>query len=139
MRYDEFKQKVERLSSRYRVTKTYNTIYLEYDGGAVGFIEDKMQFKFKNNFNESMPFSHKLYMLTAEYAMTPVGERTDEKLYVFPIWIDYAGDRYFIDHLFNSATSNINHALHADQEKIDAINRLFTFNLNDIKQEVSDD
>lgn len=90
MRYSEFKREVDALSSNYVVRKELANIFDEdiisvwYKEQPIMKISGTYQFVMQKFYlMDSTPFSHKLYMLAAELAMTPIEERNDpEKYYV---------------------------------------------------------
>lgn len=142
MRYDEFKEKVEALSSKYEVKDREDMsgrfVRVIYDGVVVLNIYKNAQFKMTNvGLTESFRFIHNLYMLAAELAMTPIEDREDEKIYAFPIWNGHIMPWYLNEQM--DTTPNVHDALKLTQCGIDDRNPEFTFDLNDIKQEVTDD
>ncbi|WP_338231018.1 hypothetical protein [Lactiplantibacillus paraxiangfangensis] len=143
MKYSEFKRKVEALSSKYqvRIEQTAFFTQVAYKGKGTIDISRTEQFDMRTGGSslESLPFSHKLYMLAAELAMTPIDERKSEKKYVFPIWTNFLGDTWYLMTDMNKTTRHKNKAMKFTQSEIDEYNKDFTFDLNTIKQEVKDD
>ncbi|BDZ30593.1 hypothetical protein RA086_05430 [Lactiplantibacillus sp. WILCCON 0030] len=128
------------LSKDYRIEPCDNeTTSIKYKGSPAFTISETTQFEFFSFIEESMPFSHKAYMAVSEYAMTPINERREAQKYVFPIWNNYGGERYFMGRCFYNVTKNIDEAFQASQEKIDGMNYLYAFDLNDIKEEVTNE
>ena len=95
MRKREFIKAVEALSKDYTVRQglfdvlpgildngAYAQLIIYYKRNQVVILNDDWQFSFSNTRSsrefERLPFSHKLWMLCAEYAMTPVSKRKDE-------------------------------------------------------------
>lgn len=139
MKYDEFKRKVEALSDKYEITKNHASVYLQHEGFVIGYVDNQSQFILSVDFKDSFPFSHKLYMLAAEYAMTPIKKRGDKKQYVIPIWTNFLGDTWYLMDDMSKTTRHKGKAMKLTQSKIDEYNKDFTFDLNTIKQEVKDD
>ncbi|AFU63168.1 hypothetical protein 8014-B2_00101 [Lactobacillus phage ATCC 8014-B2] len=84
MYYSEFKEEVEALSSKYSVggNDEFTVVFLHYS--PVISIEKHVQYRVKITDSvkhfEKLPFSHKLYMIAAELAQTPVKERTERDM-----------------------------------------------------------
>lgn len=87
MYYSEFKKEVESLSSKYSIggNDEFTVVFLYNKKSNIGAyspvisIEKRVQYRVKITDSvkhfEKLPFSHKLYMLAAELAQTPVKER----------------------------------------------------------------
>lgn len=88
MKYLEFKKAVEGLSKHYSVYTNGGHTAVDYRGHmilevpAAQFCVQTMA-TFENGyvarFRESLPYSHKLWMLASEYSMTPVNERKEHR------------------------------------------------------------
>lgn len=89
MKTSELTKLVKGLSKHYVVDKDGTLLYVNYKGNSVIRIHEKVQYSFvlldldTCRFHK-LPYSNKLYMLVAEYAMTPLDERLDspKKYYV---------------------------------------------------------
>lgn len=110
MYYSEFKKEVEALSSKYSIggNDEFTVVFLYNKNSNIGAyspvisIEKNVQYRVKitkavKHF-EKLPFSHKLYMLAAELAQTPVKERTPEGMKMV-----------VSEHAINKQLSNIEH------------------------------
>lgn len=110
MYYNEFKEEVESLSSKYSIggNDEFTVVFLynkkpNIDAySPVISIEKRVQYRVKITDSvkhfEKLPFSHKLYMLAAELAQTPVKERTPEGMQMV-----------VSEHAINKQLSNIKH------------------------------
>lgn len=88
MKYLEFKKAVEGLSKHYSVYRNCGSTAVDYRGRtilevpAAQFYVQTMA-TFENEyvacFRESLPYSHKLWMLASEFSMTPVKERKEHQ------------------------------------------------------------
>lgn len=83
MKYSEFKKQVEGLSSGYMVERDDSgDVGVCYKNVLILYVPGGVQFDFSSyELSDSMPFSHKLYMLAAELAMTPIEKRADTTRY----------------------------------------------------------
>ncbi|MFC6202593.1 hypothetical protein ACFP1L_12040 [Lactiplantibacillus nangangensis] len=80
MKTSEFKHRFEALDDNYKVSMTKNSVYLQYHGGVIGYIDREIRFGLGVNFSQSLPHLQELYMLATEFAGTLVEDR-DPKLY----------------------------------------------------------
>lgn len=107
MYYSEFKEEVEKLSSKYRVggNQSYVTVYylVGQHWQTVVSIAKNLQYSLEKHVASSkldkLPFGRKLYMLSSELAVTPVLER-DEGL-------KEAAERHKQEHVMDSLTRHI--------------------------------
>lgn len=85
MRYSEFKKAVEKLSIHYQVYETYAVykgVVVNYNLSDIFTIDSCRQYHIETHYGnklENLPYSHKLWMLAAEFAMTPIDQREDKK------------------------------------------------------------
>jgi hypothetical protein len=99
MKTSELTKLVKGLSKHYVVDKDGTLLYVNYKGNSVIRIHEKVQYSFvlldldTCRFHK-LPYSNKLYMLVAEYAMTPLDERLDspKKYYVK---VPHTDDSYY--------------------------------------------
>lgn len=86
MKYDEATKLIKGLSKKYSINNSYsNDFELYYKSSPVAWVDKQEQFNFDleranifaSGFNE-LPYSHKLWMILAELAMTPLDKRKDE-------------------------------------------------------------
>lgn len=91
MKYSEAKKAIEALSSKYSAYKDKYTNFFNvyYKNGEVAYVRTNERYSvtvwFENTF-EKLPFSNKLYMILSELAITPLGERAEEKKYYVKIF-----------------------------------------------------
>lgn len=88
MKYSEFKKAVEGLSKHYSVYRDCGSVDVDYKSHTVlkvpahQFMVLRME-TYKNGyidrFRESLPYSHRLWMLASEFSMTPVSERREHR------------------------------------------------------------
>ncbi|MCW3777917.1 hypothetical protein [Levilactobacillus namurensis] len=84
MKYNEFKKAVEGLSKHYEVKNRsgifQDSVLIEFKGKAVGTVHNgTFDMQIMDGFSLSIPYSKKLYMLMAEFSMTPVAERKEHR------------------------------------------------------------
>lgn len=102
MKYTEFEEEVKKLSDKYNVSvdkEDENTIYVGYKDKTILIIySDQFELNRVGYFDkfERLPFSHKLWMLASELAMTPYDERFDQKRYNVIIGKDRPTSPYMV-------------------------------------------
>lgn len=88
MKYSEFKEAVEGLSKHYSVYRDCGSVDVDYKSHTVlkvpahQFMVLRMEtYKdgYIDRFRESLPYSHRLWMLASEFSMTPIKERKDHR------------------------------------------------------------
>lgn len=88
MKYSEFKEAVEGLSKHYSVYRDCGSVDIDYKSHTVlkvpahQFMVLRMEtYKdgYIDRFRESLPYSHRLWMLASEFSMTPVSERREHR------------------------------------------------------------
>jgi len=98
----ELKKEIMKLSDNYSFAETTSSItgpklLVSYKGNTVLRIYKAIQYRYEVTIEQSdfyrLPFSNKLWMLVAEFAMTPVDKRFKENKYNVII----AHNHYFID------------------------------------------
>lgn len=142
MKFNEFRSRVEALNTHYKVAGSIGSLFVSvlYKNILIISIKEKEQFDILHNLKASLPFSQKVYMLAAEYAVTPIDERHEEKKY-------YLALKKSFPNVFIDADGNIMKCLlfespkhfQVTQNEIDQLNESFSFDLNDIKLAVKDD
>ncbi|VDG33350.1 hypothetical protein [Lactobacillus plantarum] [Lactiplantibacillus mudanjiangensis] len=141
MKFNEFKSAIESLSKHYEVTDFVESLAMvRYKHKPVLKVSEVDQFIFISELTNSLPFSHQAYMLAAEYAVTPIDERHEEKKY-------YLALKKSFPNVFIGADGNIMKCLlfesprrfQVTQNEIDQLNESFSFDLNDIKLAVGGD
>ena len=85
MKYDEATKLIQGLSKEYSVNNDDKSVFeLSYKYKPISWVDKQEQFNFGHmntlvpEFNK-LPYSHKLYMILAELAMTPLNERKEHK------------------------------------------------------------
>lgn len=142
MKFSELKSNIEELSNKYSVVAERERSLISYKEKNVIYISNIDQFIFISGIRESVPFSHKAYMLAAEYAMTPLNEREDEKRYYLPLKRTLSLANLFISNtgdVIRSPRFEKCEYLKVSQREIDSINGAFSFDLNELKVEVPND
>lgn len=89
MKISELVKSISKLSKHYTVDADEYVLDIAYKGHRLLRVHEKVQYSFEQ-FDSAIgelhkfPYSNKLYMLVAEYSMTPIEERDDnpEKYYV---------------------------------------------------------
>lgn len=83
MKYSEATKAIKNLSKKYSVLNDGDFYDILYNGSTVLDILKSGQYDFGMSIDESyfdsLPFSHKLWMIASELAMTPLNEREEHK------------------------------------------------------------
>ncbi|MBU9788756.1 hypothetical protein KOM07_04180 [Lentilactobacillus sp. G22-6] len=81
MKYSEATKLIKGLSKKYSINNDKSAFGIIYKSMPVTWVDNQQQFIFRvvdaSEFNE-LPYSHKLWMILAELAMTPLDKRKDE-------------------------------------------------------------
>lgn len=85
MKYSEATKAIQGLSKKYSINNDDNCYFdIIYKSKSIAWVNKQEQFDleraniFASGFNE-LPYSHKLWMILAELAMTPISEREEHK------------------------------------------------------------
>lgn len=84
MKYSEAIKAIQGLSKKYSINNDKSVFELIYKSKPIAWVDKREQFNFgRVNISASefskMPYSHKLWMILAELAMTPISEREEHK------------------------------------------------------------
>ena len=84
MKYDEAIKLIKGLSKEYSINNDKSVFELIYKSKPIAWVDKLEQFNFgRTNVLypefDKMPYSHKLWMILAELAMTPISEREEHK------------------------------------------------------------
>lgn len=83
MKYDEATKLIKGLSQKYSIDNNGKRYFeIIYKSKSIAWVDKLQQFNFGkvniSNFKfDKMPYSHKLWMILSELAMTPIGERNE--------------------------------------------------------------
>lgn len=84
MKYSEATELIKGLSKNYSINNSYSDDFqLSYQSKLIAWVDKQEQFHFErvtdldSEFDE-LPYSHRLWMILAELAMTPLDKRKDE-------------------------------------------------------------
>lgn len=98
MKYDEATKLIKGLSKKYTISNDGKSVFeLSYKHKFIAWVDKLQQFNFgrvnisASKFN-GLPYSHKLYMILAELAMTPLSERKEHQWNVIIGKCDYSSD-----------------------------------------------
>ena len=84
MKYNEATKLIQELSKKYSTNNGKSVFEFTYKSKPIAWVDKLEQFSFGRfnisdfGFNE-LPYSHKLWMILAELAMTPISEREEHK------------------------------------------------------------
>lgn len=104
MKYDEATKLIKGLSKKYSINNSYsNDFELYYKSSPIASVDKQEQFNFDleranifaSGFNE-LPYSHKLWMILAELAMTPLDKRKDEHKWNVIVGNDSSRDKSIV-------------------------------------------
>lgn len=83
MKYGEAIKAIQGLSKKYSINNDDKSIFeLIYKSKPIVWLDKQEQFNFRRTttmFFEALPYSHKLWMILSELAMTPISEREGHK------------------------------------------------------------
>ena len=83
MKYDEATELIKGLSKKYSINNNGKRYFeLIYKSKPIVWLDKQEQFNFRRTttmFFEALPYSHKLWMILSELAMTPISEREEHK------------------------------------------------------------
>ena len=83
MKYDEAAKLIKGLSKKYSINNNGKRYFeLIYKSKPIVWLDKQEQFNFRRTttmFFEALPYSHKLWMILSELAMTPLNEREEHK------------------------------------------------------------
>lgn len=85
MKYSEATKAIQGLSKKYSINNDKSIFVLSYKSKPIAWVDKLQQFNFgRANASapefDKMPYSHKLWMILAELAMTPLNEREEHKM-----------------------------------------------------------
>lgn len=129
MKYSEATKAIQGLSKKYLINDDYKSVFeLSYKYKSVAWVDKQEQFNFGRanrlqqlNFGranasasefDKLPYSHKLWMILAELAMTPLDKRKDEHKWNVIIGNDDRGNRSIV--AWEKSISNNGYALNID-------------------------
>jgi hypothetical protein len=98
MKTSEAIKKITGLSKHYTAYTRDSLFCVMYKGTSAILVSDYNEYSFgltdtPDNFHK-LPYSNKLYMILAEYAMTPIEERKDKSKKYY-VKVPYADDAYY--------------------------------------------
>lgn len=83
MKYSEATNLIKELSKKYSINSYNNYLEIYYKSSPIAWVNKQEQFFGRINILDSefdkLPYSHKLYMILSELAMTPISEREEHK------------------------------------------------------------
>lgn len=145
MKYDEAIKLIQGLSKKYSINNDksdfMSVFELIYKGKPIAWVDKLEQFNFgrantsASRFNE-LPYSHKLWMILSELAMTPISEREEHKWnvifgndgsegYSIVIWEKSISDKYIL-YLTDPDYLTDSEAIFTDEEFRDLIKYIKT-------------
>lgn len=142
MKYSEATKLIKGLIKKYSINNDKSVFELIYKSKPIAWVDKREQFNFgRVNISASefskLPYSHKLWMVLAELAMTPIGEREEHKWNVIvgndnsgvgniACWIKSNSDLPYLLYLSNSIFSAYDDATFTDDEFSDLIKYIKT-------------
>ena len=96
MKYSEATKLIKGLSKKYSINNDKYDFELIYKSNPIVWLDKQEQFNFRRAtmFFEALPYSHKLWMILSELAMTPISEREEHKWNVI-----VGNDNYGLDEI----------------------------------------